>query len=62
LGTLLSQVMNRTAASMQMEEMPEVPSAAISLSPTHLRGDNAMRRLISTSVFVRDSLFQNGQV
>ena len=59
LGALLSQVMNRTAESMRMEEMPEVPSAAISLSPTILRiGDNGMRPRISTSVFVRDSLFQ----
>ena len=59
LGALLSQVMNRTTASMQMEEMPEVPSAAISLSPTLLRrGDNGMRPRISTSVFARDSLFQ----
>ena len=41
LGALLSQVMNSTAASMQMKEMPEVPSAAISLSPTLLtKGDN----------------------
>ena len=58
LGALLSQVMNRTTASMQMEEMPEVPSAAISLSSTLLRGDNGTRRLISISLFVRDSLFQ----
>ena len=60
LGALLSQVMASTAASMQMEEMPvpEVPSAAISLSSTLLRGDNGTRRLISISVFVRDSLFQ----
>ena len=58
LGALLSQVMTSTAASMQMEEMPEVPSAAISLSSTLLRGDNGTRRLISISVFVRDSLFQ----
>ena len=58
LGALLSQVMTSTATSMQMEEMPEVPSAAISLSSTLLRGDNGTRRLISTSVFVRDSLFQ----
>ena len=59
LGALLSQVMTSTAASMQMEEMPEVPSAAISLSPTLLRrGDNGMRPRISTLVFVRDSLFQ----
>ena len=58
LGALLSQVMTSTAASMQMEEMPEVPSAAISLSSTLLRGDNGTRRLISISLFVRDSLFQ----
>ena len=58
LGTLLSQVMNRTAASMQMEEMPEVPSAAISLLSTLLRDNNGTKRLISISVFVRDSLFQ----
>ena len=59
LGALLSQVMTSTVASMQMEEMPEVPSAAISLSPTLLRrGDNGMRPRISTSVFVHDSLFQ----
>ena len=58
LGALLSQVMTSTAASMQMEEMPEVPSAAISLSPTLLRrGSNGMRPRISTSVFIRDSLF-----
>ena len=58
LGALLSQVMTSTAASMQMEEMPEVPSAAISLLSALLRGDNGIRRLISISVFVRDSLFQ----
>ena len=58
LRALLSQVMTSTAASMQMEEMPEVPSAAISLLPTILRGDNGTRLLISISVFVRDSLFQ----
>ena len=40
LGALLSQVMNRTAASVQMEEMPEVPSAAISLLSTLLRDNN----------------------
>ena len=50
--------MTSTTASMQMEEMPEVPSAAISLSTTLLRGDNDMTLLISMSVFVRDSLFQ----
>ena len=58
LGALLSKVMTSTAASMQMEDMPEVPSAAISLLSTLLRGDNGTRRLVSTSVFVRDSLFQ----
>ena len=50
--------MNRTAASMQMEELPKVPSAAISLLSTLLRGNNGTRRLISISVFVCDSLFQ----
>ena len=58
LGALLSQVMTSTATSMQMEEMPEVPSAAMSLSSTLLRGDNATTLLILTSVFVRNSLFQ----
>ena len=59
LGALLSQVLTSTAASMQIEEVPEVPSAAISFSPTLLRrGDNGMRPRISTSVFIRDSLFQ----
>ena len=59
LGALLSQVLTSTTASMQMEEMPEVPSAAISLSPTLVRrGNNGMRPRISTSVFIRDSLFQ----
>ena len=59
LGALLSQVMTNTAASMQIEEVPEVPSAAISFSPTLLRrGSNGMRPRISTSIFIRDSLFQ----
>ena len=58
LGVLLNQVMTSTAASMQMEEIPEVPSAAISLLSTLLRGNNGTRRLISILVFIRDSLFQ----
>ena len=55
LGDLLSQVMTSTAASMQME----MPSATIALSSTLLSQDsNGSRPRISTSVFVRDSLFQ----
>ena len=35
-----------------------MPSAAISLLSTLLRDNNGTKRLISISVFVRDSLFQ----
>ena len=56
LGALLTQVMSSTMTSV---EMPEVPSAAVTLSSTLLqRDDSGSRPRISTSVFARDSLFQ----
>ena len=56
LETLLSQVMSSTTTST---EMSEVPSAAVTLSSTLLqRDDKGNRPRISTSVFARDSLFQ----
>ena len=56
LGALLSQVVSRTTTSI---EMPEVPSAAVTLSSTLLqRDDKGNRPRVSTSVFVRDSLFR----
>ena len=55
LGALMSQVMTSPAASMQME----MPSVTIALSSTLLSQDNnGSRPCISTSVFARDSLFQ----
>ena len=56
LGALLSQVMSNTTTSM---EMPEVPSAAVTLSSTLLqRDDKGNRPRVSTAVFARDSLFR----
>ena len=56
LGALLNQVMSSTTTNM---EMPEVPSAAVTLSSTLLqRDDEGNRPRVSTSVFARDSLFQ----
>ena len=56
LGALLSQVMSSTTTNM---EMPEVPRAEVTLSSTLLkRDDTGSRPRVSTSVFARDSLFQ----
>ena len=57
LETLLSQVMSSTTTSM---DMPEVPSAAVTLSSALLQRDSETgnRPRISTSVFARDSLFR----
>ena len=56
LEALLSQVMHSTTTSM---EMPELPSAAVTLSSTLLLPDDMGNRpQISTSLFARDSLFQ----
>ena len=56
LEALLSQVMSSITTSM---EMSEGPAAAVTLSSTLLQQDDKGNRpRVSTSVFARDSLFQ----
>ena len=59
LAVLLSQVMNSTAASMPLEEMPELPPAMVTLASTLLSRDaNESRPRLSLAVYGNDALFQ----
>ena len=59
---LLNQIKNSTTAQMQMEEIPELPSAMVSLASTLLHPhDNEGRPQIAVSIYGRDSLFQQRQ-
>ena len=59
LAVLLSQVTNSTAASMPLEEMPELPSAMVTLASTLLSRDaNESRPRLSVTVYGNDALFQ----
>ena len=56
ITTLLNDIMSRTGRTM---EMPELPPAKVTLASTLLSPDaNGRRPHISTSIFGRDSLFQ----
>ena len=57
LAVLLSQVMNSTAASMPLEEMPELPPAMVTLASSLLTPDNGSRPRLSMSVYGNDALF-----
>ena len=59
LASLLAEIINRTAANQQMDEIPELPPAMVSLASTLLTPDsNGTRPRISAAVYGRDSLFQ----
>ena len=59
VAALLKEIMNNNAENMQMEEMPEVPPAEVTLSSALLRPkENEGQARVSTSVFVTDKLFQ----
>ena len=59
LAALLSQVMNSTAASVPLEEIPELPSAMVTLASTLLSRDaNESRPRLSLAVYGNDALFQ----
>ena len=59
MAGLLSQVMNITAASVPMGEMPELPPAMVNLSSTLLSRDTTGRiPRISAVIYGRDALFQ----
>ena len=59
LAVLLSQVMNSTAASTPLEEMPELPPAMVTLASTLLSRDaNESRPRLSLAVYGNDALFQ----
>ena len=59
ITALFNDIMSSTAGSVQMEEMPELPPAMVTLASTLLSPDNTgARPRISTSIYGRDSLFQ----
>ena len=62
ITALFSRIMSNTTGSKQMEVMPELPSASVTLGSTLLLLDSNESRLhISTSIYGRDSLFQQRQ-
>ena len=60
ISSLLAEIMSRTAANQQVEEISELPPAMVSLASTLLtpKHSNGTRPLISIAVYGRDSLFQ----
>ena len=60
ISTLLAEIMNSTAGNQQMDEIPELPPAMVSLASSLLspKHSNETRLLISAAVYGRDSLFQ----
>ena len=56
IAPLLRDIMNSTEGSTM--EMPELPPAMVTLASTLLTVNNGARPRISTSIFGRDSLFQ----
>ena len=59
---LFSLIWNSTAASIQTEEIPELPSAMVSLASSVLHtNDSESRPQIVVSIYGRDALFQQRQ-
>ena len=55
----IAEILNRIAANQQMDEIPKLPPAMVSLASTLLTPDsNGARPRISAAVYGRDSLFQ----
>lgn len=62
ITALFNQILSSTTDSKQMEVMPELPPAMVTLASTLLRLDSNESRLrISTSIYGSDALFQQRQ-
>ena len=63
ITALFNQILNITMTNMQKKTITELPPAMVTLSPAllHMAGDNGSRLRISTSIYGRDSLFQQRQ-
>ena len=63
ITALFSQILNITMTNMQIETITELPPAMVTLSSTLLypADNNGSRLRISTSIYGRDSLFQQRQ-
>ena len=63
ITALFNQILNITMTNMQKKTITELPPAMVTLSPTllHMAGGNGSRLRISTSIYGRDSLFQQRQ-
>ena len=62
ITALFNQILNITMANMQKKTITELPPTKVTLSSAllHMAGDNG-RTSISTSIYGRDSLFQQRQ-
>ena len=63
ITALFNQILNITMTNMQIETITELPPAMVTLSSALLRmaDNNGSRLRISTSIYGRDSLFQQRQ-
>ena len=63
ITAIFNEISNITTTSMQMEATTELPPAMVTLSSDllHMAGSNGSRLHISTSIYGRDSLFQQRQ-